>query len=320
MNELKKYFKSTLGIEPKIGILKAEKLKALPLFITNGYTIYSIELFERDFLLIDVKYDFTTNRLKKHLDIIRKTFNKNIIAVIPQLEAYIRARLIEQKIPFIIPGRQMYLPDLLIDLKEFGNKPKNIPKTLQPAAQLLLLYHLQVETLEGINLKGIAKKLNYNAGTITRAVHYLQNIGLCTLEGTKDKLLHFNKANKELWAKAEPLMQNPIKKSIYYNGVIEDNNIFKANNNALAHYTNLNDDIIEYYAVKPNYIKLIEGDKLKETAIHEGNICIEEWKYDPNILTNDDFVDPLSLYLCFRNETDERIEMALEQIIEQLAW
>ena len=226
----------------------------------------------------------------------------------------------KKKIPFIIPAKQMYLPDLLIDLKEFGNKAKEISKTMQPAAQFLLLYHLQAGTLEGINLKGIAKKLNYNAATITRAVHYLQNIGLCTLEGTKDKLLHFNKANKELWTEAEPLMQNPIKKSIYYIGEFKDDNIFKANNNALAHYSDLNDDIIEYYAVKPNYIKLIGDDKLRETAMHEGNICIEEWKYNPNILTTNDFVDPLSLYLCFRNETDERIEMALEQIIEQLAW
>jgi len=317
MNELKKYLKSTLGIEPKIRALKADELKTLPMYITNGYTIHRIELFQRDFLLVKVKNDFIINRLKKHLDIIRETFNINTIAVIPQLKAYIRSRLIEKKIPFIIPAKQMYLPDLLIDLKEFGNKPKEISKTMQPAAQFLLLYHLQIETLEGINLKGIAEKLNYNAATITRAVHYLQNIKLCTLEGTKDKLLYFNKVNKELWVEVEPLMQSPIKKSIYYNGEVGNNNVFKTNNNALAHYTDLNDDIIEYYAVKPNYTKFIGNDKLKETAMHEGNICIEEWKYDPYLLTNNNFVDPLSIYLCFRNDPDERVQFALEQLINK---
>ena len=320
MNELKKYLKSTLGIEPKIQVLKADKLKKLPMYITKGYTIHQIELFHHDFLLVEVRYDFITKRLKKHLEIIRDTFNINTIAVIPQLEAYSRARLIEKKVPFIIPAKQMYLPDLLIDLKEFGNKPKEIPKTMQPATQFLLLYHLQVESLEGINLKSIAEKLKYNAATITRAVHYLLNLGLCTLEGTKDKLLHFNKDNKGLWEEVEPLMQNPIKKTTYYNGVLSNVNMFKSNNNALAHYTDLNDDIIEYYAVRPGYTKLIGDDKLKETAMYEGNICMEEWKYNPYLLASDDFVDPLSIYLCFRNEVDERIEMALEQIIEQQPW
>ena len=320
MNELKKYLKSTLGIEPKIKTLKADKLKKLPLYITHGYTIHYIELFQRDFLLVIVGFEFITNRLKKHLKIIRDAFEINTIAVIPQLEAYSRARLIEKKIPFIIPGKQMYLPDLLIDLKEYGNKPKEIPKIMRPATQFLLLYHLQVKSLEGINLKGIAGILDYDAATITRAVYYLHSVGLCTLKGTKDKLLHFNKTNRELWEEAEPLMQIPIKKTTYYNGWVDDDNMFKSNNNALAHYTDLNDDIIEYYAVKPGYTKLIESVNLKKTAIHEGNVCIEEWKYDPYLLTKSNFVDPLSIYLCFRNEHDERIEMALEQIIEQLAW
>jgi len=31
-------------------------------------------------------------------------------------------------------------------------------------------------------------------------------------------------------------------------------------------------------------------------------------------------VDPLSLYLSFKNSYDERVEMALEQIIEKYIW
>lgn len=320
MNELKEYLKITLGIEPKIQAVKADKLKVLPFYITNGYTIYHIKLFRYNFLLVNVKRDFTTYQLKKHLETIRKAFDTNTIAVIPQLEAYNRARLIEKKIPFIIPGKQMYLPDLLIDLKEYGNTPKELPVAMRPATQLLLLYHLQIESLEGINLKGIAEKLDYNPTTITRAVYYLHNMGLCTLQGTKEKLLHFDKSKKELWEEAEPLMSNPIKNTHFYSGYIDDANLYKSNNNAMAHYTDLNDDVIEYYAVRPGYKKLIGGVNLKRTAIFEGNICIEEWKYNPYLLAKNGFVDPLSLYLCFRDMSDERVEMALEQIIENISW
>ncbi len=44
MNELKKYLKNTLGIEPKIRALKVDVLKTLPLYIANVYTLYYIEL------------------------------------------------------------------------------------------------------------------------------------------------------------------------------------------------------------------------------------------------------------------------------------
>ena len=90
--------------------------------------------------------------------------------------------------------------------------------------------------------------------------------------------------------------------------------------NALAYYSDINEDVIEYYAAKPGYPSLIGGVNLKITGPLEGNICIEEWKYNPSLLTQTEFVDPLSLYLCFRNKPDERIEMALEQIIDKLTW
>ena len=318
MDDLKKYLKEALGIEAEIFPLKPEKFKALPVYLTSEYDIQRFVLYRKDFLLVFVKGNFTTDRLRKHLDTIRAEFNTNTIAVISQLEAYKRLRLIEKKIPFIIPGKQMYLPDLLIDLKEFGTKPKEQPQALPPATQLLLLYHLQVESLESINLKGIAEKLLYDAMTITRAAYYLHNIGLCTLQGTKEKLLHFESANAELWEKAEPMMNNPVKKTVYYSGWVTGDNMYKSNINALAHYTDLNDDVIEYYAVRPGYIRQMSGVNPKKTGPLEGNICIEEWKYNPWLLTKSKFVDPLSLYLCFRNKPDERIEMALEQIIKKI--
>jgi hypothetical protein len=320
MNDVKKYLKEALGVETEINPLKADKLKTLPVYITHEYSIQRIELYRQDLLLVGVKGNFTTDRLRKHLDTIRTTFNTNTVAVINQLEAYKRLRLIEKRIPFIIPGKQMYLPDLLIDLKEFGTRPKEPPQAMQPATQLLLLFHLQREPLEGINLKGIAEKLGYDAATITRAAYYLHNIGLCTLQGTKDKVLHFESINAELWEKAEPMMNNPVKKTLYYSGWVTGENMYKSNINALAHYTDLNNDVIEYYAVRPGQMRHIGPVNPKLTGPLEGNICIEEWKYNPYLLTKTKFIDPLSLYLCFRNKPDERIEMALEQIMKNMTW
>jgi hypothetical protein len=191
---------------------------------------------------------------------------------------------------------------------------------MQPAAQLILLYHLQVEPLEGLNLGMIAEKLGYNPMTITRAAFYFHNTGLCKIEGTKEKFLKFNKTKRELWDFAEPKMTNPVNKTQFYTGFTNDQNLKKTNINALAHYTDLNDEQVEYLAMRPDYERLIGGANLEPIDPMEGNICIEEWKYNPLLLTKTEYVDPLSLYLCFRENKNERIEMALEKLIKQFPW
>lgn len=320
MNEIEKYLKDALGIDAEIKQLEQAKLRSLPAYITAEYIIQLIRLYQQEFLLVHVKNEFTTEHLRKHLETIRILFNIKTIAVIGQIEAYKRLRLIEKRIPFIIPGKQMYLPDLLIDLKEYANTKRELPASMSPATQLLTLYHLQVESLEGINLKGIAEKLNYDSATITRAAFYLHNSGLCRIVGTKEKSLEFGKTNRELWEIAEPEMSTPINRIQYYSGYTLDQNLKRTNINALAHYTDLNDEQVDFYAMGPGYGKFVGGVNLKSVDQMEGNIGIEEWKYDPSLLTKSEYIDPLSLYLCFRENKDERIEMALEKLIEQIQW
>lgn len=318
MNNIKEYIYETLGVRIEIKDVSPNKLKGLPFFMVNTYKFKKTTFFDRDIILMVVQDEFTADKIRKHLDLAQKAFNVIVIAVIEPIEAYNRLRLVEKKVPFIIPEKQMYIPHLLIDFKEYATTKSEIPTTMQPAAQCLLLYHMQVESLEGINFKGISEKLNYNPMTITRAAYFLHNAGICKLEGTKEKYLRFEKNNRELWNETESMMMSPVKRSSYYTGWVAGENVYKTNINALAHYSDLNDEAVEYYAVRLGFLKFIEGANLKKINSYEGNICIEEWLYDPGLLTKGGFVDPLSLYLCFRDNQDERIEMALEQIIENI--
>lgn len=322
LDELKKYIKDALGIDIEINALEQDKLKKLPIYLRNEYKLFSVSILNRKILFVEIIEDFTISVLKKQLEQLGEKLGMNTVAIINHLEAYKRQRLIEKKISFIIPGKQMYMPNLFIDLKEFGSAKKKLPKTMTPATQFMILYHLQVEPLVGINLKNIAEKLMYDSATITRSVHYLQTMNLCEFEhkSAKEKLLNFKLSKEEIWEKTLPLMSSPVKKVHYFNGKIKDKRFYITNNNALAHYSDLNDDIIKYYAVKSDNMKLLDNKDVKKTAIMEGNICIEEWKYEPSILASGGFVDPLSLYLCFKDTVDERVEMALEQLINSVKW
>ena len=46
-------------------------------------------------------------------------------------------------------------------------------------------------------------------------------------------------------------------------------------------------------------------------------VLLELWKYPPNII-GDDAVDSLSLYLTLRNDPDERVQIALDEMMKGL--
>ena len=49
-----------------------------------------------------------------------------------------------------------------------------------------------------------------------------------------------------------------------------------------------------------------------------GDIKVEVWKYSPALLSEDEWADRLSLYLCMKDSKDERIQMECDTLIEEI--
>lgn len=49
-------------------------------------------------------------------------------------------------------------------------------------------------------------------------------------------------------------------------------------------------------------------------------VKLELWKYDPKKFARNGMVDPVSLYMTFVDNMDERIEGALEELLEEYKW
>jgi hypothetical protein len=90
----------------------------------------------------------------------------------------------------------------------------------------------------------------------------------------------------------------------------------KSNINALAHYTMLNDEQKVYYALDRQEFK----NQRVETNKYAGDNVIEIWRYSPQVLAENGFVDKLSLYLLLKNTDNERIEIELETLFEGIKW
>ena len=91
----------------------------------------------------------------------------------------------------------------------------------------------------------------------------------------------------------------------------------------MAHYTLINADPNPVYALSSADYRSATKEKLIQEQLftEENTLVIERWRYAPALLATDKrTVDPLSLYLSLRNDPNERIQDALQTLMETLAW
>ena len=157
MKALRQYIQVTLGVDLNPVKVEGPESERLPFFLKTLYQLYRANILGRDLLLAEMKNANVTTiqQIEKHFQLIRETFGIFTVLVAQNIPAFSRKRLIEKGINFIVPGKQMYLPALMVDLRETYSKPQNNKQTLLPSAQCILLYHIlhRNEKIEELPLK-----------------------------------------------------------------------------------------------------------------------------------------------------------------------
>lgn len=316
MNNLQKYIKEITGVDLKLKLLPKKMLDKLPVYLRTNLKVGEVAGRE---VIFAIKQNLTPEQYKKQAEIIEKNTLKPVVFVFDNIESYNRKRLIQKKIGFIVPGRQMYLPQLFIDIKDFGSTQLKKSEKLFPAAQCLMFYHLLGNKVADNNFKTIAKKINYGTMTITRAANVLASFNLCRIEGGKEKSLVFEKSRKQLWEEVQTYLIDPVDKELYTDDNCEFNFIYKAGINALSHYTEIAGTDKNLYAVSyENWKSLLEKRKLNFIKSPDTGTTIQVWKYDPGVLADGIIVDPLSLYLTMKDNDNERVQGELNKLLESL--
>lgn len=318
MNILIEYIRQSIGFNIVVTPLEKQLMKSLPLYITASYTIEETTLMGKRICLLEPQGDdtYTPDILYKQMQLVEQKTTLSAVFVFKQVVSYNLKRYIQKGINFIVPMKQLFIPSLLIDIRKVSDTSKKEEKTISPLAQFILLYHLQKEVLDGLTMTELSEKLSHTYLNISRAVGSLKTGGLCELVGGKEKQIQFKSDKKELWAKALPVLQDPINKTVYTDESLSDRDYCKSSINALSFYTELNDERKAYYAISKEEFK-----KLSLTADKQyGENSIEIWKYDPRPLADGSVIDHLSLFLIFRDNQDERIQIELENMMERIIW
>jgi len=269
-------------------------------------------------LLLVAKEDLelTPATIKKHFEQIQKKTNRLCIFVQEGTTSYNRKRLIEHRIPFIIPGNQMYLPELGIDLREHFRALKLSKKRLSPATQALLIYVLLDQKGIALTPSKLSSALDYTIMTMSRAFDELESAGIGEVirEG-RERMLLVKESKKGIWEKAKFLLRDPVKRRVWTKGKKPK---LLSGLSALAKKTMLASPLIPVFAVSLDKWKKMEVIELpnREDAAFE----VEVWHYDPSLFASCGIVDPFSLYLSLKRIEDERVEIALDEMMEKIEW
>lgn len=320
---VRKYLKEALGIEPAVHAWPGAG--RLPYFLQDAFDVRELNLYGRSLVLaIDRKRTGKTSLsgVRVQLAKLRELAGCPAVYATGELASYERKRLIEQKVPFIVPGNQLYLPDLAIDLREHFREARG-PRAaaLGPAAQAMLIKILLRRPWNpDWQPAEVITQLGYTPMTGTRAVRELTlaRIAVLHTEG-RTRWLRMERGAAETWAYAKPMLRSPVKRHFWADPMPTSGRL--AGLSALARYSMLGAPAIPTFAVDPGEWKKLSQEKMERHSEPQTGLCEWQlWHYATSLDPDRGTVDPLSLSLSFQGSLDERVQQALVALEEEFPW
>lgn len=268
----------------------------------------------------------TPDRLKGQKHQLERFYGVPIVFVFDRLDSWQRKRLIEKQVGFVQTNKQLYIPELMLQLSDirFGDQLDTADSGhITFSTQLALFYHIERGSLDGRPALEIANKLGYSAMTVTRIIRELQQLKWVTIHPGKERTFSFVEPTSKLWALALPRLRSPIRETWFTDDPLSFPDFTRAGETALSTYTMLASHRVEELAISKEQFKSLRAqDKLQELNSHDGHFRLQVWQYEPRVVADPDGnrVDRLSLYMTLKDEIDERVQAALKHMLEQMPW
>lgn len=308
------YLNRVLGIHVKY---LNESPRSMPNYIHSRYRIQLVTLEGKEALFVYPKTELdSVNAVKKHLERIENVQGAPAVLVPDHLTYRQKEYLLRDRIPFIVDGKQIYLPFMAVYLQERGDAEKQEVTTILPSAQLLLLLYIYQGCGELLTSKA-AHVLGLTSTSISRASRQLEGIGLIkTAKRGVQKVVFTDKTPEELFTMAKSNLCSPVKRTIYVPKADVDADLLMSGYSALSEYTMINPSAVDFYAA--GSIAAWEKNSTGKLQNAEDQCAVELWRYDPKMLASDGYVDRLSLALALSDDNDERVEEAVEEMLTQV--
>ena len=312
---IKEYIQQSFGWNVRFSSLNDVKNR-IPYGIFNAADYDCVEIDNFKGVAIKPYSEDDFRMIKNIATTLEKRLDMPVILILDGINSYQRKSLIESRIGFVIPGKQIYIPQMgaLMSERGLGVNVSTIEK-LSTVAGAIITLHLGAKSLQGLSISDVAKIMGYSIKTLSLAAAELERLGLISfkLEGRK-KLLDFPLSNKELWEKAFPMIDSPVEKVLYSSNLALASEIgVKSSDSVLSEISMLTSPPQDTYAI------YVRDHNLGELNLNDstGDIKVEVWKTNPAIFTKNGIMDIFSLALSYKNDDDPRVWKELNKLINE---
>lgn len=301
----------------KINFKKWNKEKQLPLFILNDFLVQKAIINDIECLSLTPKGDLPTlPAFKKQISIIKEIENVPIFLQLDVISSFRRQNLLENKIPFALKDKIVYLPFMATYLTNTQYVDRNVEK-ISLATQLLFTWILY-QNANKYYVSDAVKSLGFSNMTLTRA--YRQLCATQLFEEHKDgrKIFLTTSLSKvDLFNKMRPYLHS----TFYTCGYILRKEITKdmipAGEFAFSQHTHLNPPKLKTYAIEKKHIKNIKLQR--ECYSYDEQVELQIWKYNPLLFSqNKKNIDDISLILSLLGNEDERLDIEIENLLKKI--
>lgn len=311
------YLTSLLGITVKS--METDIDGYLSHAITRRYRIEGKILGDLEVLFIYPKGELeSVDAIEAHITSIRKVNDIPVVLILEKMSYRYRERLLKRNIPFVVEGRQIYLPFLGTYLQSRCDDTVAISADeLAPAAQVLFLYLVHKGERE-VSSTRAASDLGFTPTTIMRALNQLEQFSLIRTErrGVNRFALMDDESPRMLFEKALGFLQNPVKRVVYISKDDVDDSLLVSGETLLSEMSMLGKPFVDSYATSE--ITRWSSIGYPELTDCRKEVAVELWRYDPRKLSSDSkHVDRLSLALSFKESSDERVSLSVEEMLDE---
>lgn len=322
-NELQRYIQNQL--HAPLSLVEWPKQSQLPAFLRTHYSFFEGGGFDTRILFAVSLSTMTVREMKLHRQALLSYSPLPVVFVLERITPGVRRSLIAAEIPFVVPGTQLYLPFLGLSLQERFRARVPEERHLSPSAQAALLYTLLQRDPAESTPTEMAGILGYTSMAMVRAVDQLERAALVQAARVdRQRVFTLGGSRREVWDRAQPLLVSPVGKRVWIaaetcavRGAAQLSGI-----TGLARYSSLAPTGIAVKALGGKEFAQLdaEGAFTRAEEGENAGLELEVWRYSPRLLSKGDVVDHLSLYLDLRDDEDERVQSALEELIGGVKW
>lgn len=316
---MKNQLEQLLGCKVKLAEYK-NKLQ-LPIFMTMR-NISMVEIYGVNFAIIDVKEEaeLSVAAMKKQKARYEEALRCPVAYEVVLNSVAMRNALVKNGISFISYPDNAFLPFLGIVLQDvYRNKTVKADK-MMPATQMLFLELLYMDDEKTTLKSEVANKLNLTKTSITRATAQLEKMALIhQIKSGTEISIKRNCSRKEYYERAKEYLINPIQRIITIRGTVPAGNAWSAGETALSQLSQLNPPKLEECAIFKGE-EIVEQFEIVDERFEDDKclVKVQLWKYNPIYFVREGHVDLISLACTFKGNEDERIEMGIEELLEEL--